>query len=380
MPLDLDYLYFICTNGLVLITSHTSREHVPQEVMQCLSNLCSVLVNRLDTRRTSLVILNEIAGLMGRPKIIVSEQHIRRLIEIGLTVPCISKLLGVSTRTIERRMQEFGITVRGTYSQLTDEELDNLVVAIKTTSPHSGYRMMRGHLKALGHRVQWSRVFNSMNRVDSAGVLARMSQLGHVVRRSYSVQAPLSLMHLDTNHKLIRYGFVIFGGIDGYSRKVMYLGAATNNKAETALGFFLEAVEKHGVPSRVRADQGVENVDIARWMFTVQGCGRGCFISGKSVHNQRVERLWKDVWMSVSNLYYDVLHNLEESGTLDPSNTIHLFCAHYVFLPRLQRDLDTFTEAWNDHSIRTEQNLSPNQLWEIGLAKNTVNVSCNVEV
>ncbi len=32
-----------------------------------------------------------------------------------------------------------------------------------------------------------------MNRVDSAGVLARMSQLGHVVRRSYSVQAPLSL-------------------------------------------------------------------------------------------------------------------------------------------------------------------------------------------
>lgn len=64
--------------------------------------------------------------------------------------------------------------------------------------------MMRGHLKALGHRVQWSRVWDSMNRVDSAGVLARISQLGHVVRRSYSVQVPLSLVHLDTNHKLIR--------------------------------------------------------------------------------------------------------------------------------------------------------------------------------
>ncbi len=94
----------------------------------------------------------------------------------------------------------------------------------------------------------------------------------------------------------------------------------------------------------------------------------------------RIERLWKDVWMSVSNLYYDVLHNLEDSGSLDPSNTIHLFCAHYVFLPRLQRDLDTFTDAWNDHSIRTEQNLSPNQLWEIGLAQNPVNVSCDMEV
>ncbi len=40
LPLDLDYLYFICTNDLGLITSHTSREHVPQEVMQCLSNQC----------------------------------------------------------------------------------------------------------------------------------------------------------------------------------------------------------------------------------------------------------------------------------------------------------------------------------------------------
>ncbi len=89
--------------------------------------------------------MNEIAGPTGLPKTIVSEQHLRRLVEIDLTVPCISKLLGMSTRTIECRMQQFGITVKGTYSQLTDEELDNLVVAIKIKS---NQRML--HLSSLG--------------------------------------------------------------------------------------------------------------------------------------------------------------------------------------------------------------------------------------
>lgn len=56
----------------------------------------------------------------------------------------------------------------------------------------------------------------------------------------------------------------------------------------------------------------------------------------------RIERLWRDGWMTVSNVNYETLHSLEDEGVVDPSDSIHLFYAQHVFLPRLQRDLDVF--------------------------------------
>lgn len=82
--------------------------------------------------------------------------------------------------------------------------------------------------------------------------------------------------------------------------------------------------------------------------------------------SHRIERLWRDLWMGVTCVFYNVLHQLEEENLLDLSNPLHLFCCHYVFLPRLQVNLDIFKQGWDNHPMRTEQNLTPNQLWELG--------------
>ena len=68
------------------------------------------------------------------------------------------------------------------------------------------------------------------------------------------------------------------GGFDGYCRLPVYLKVSPNNRADTVLTAFLEAVSQYGLPSRVRADCGRENAGI-------------CLHTQNKVHTEEVSSL-----------------------------------------------------------------------------------------
>ena len=361
-----------CLDQLVQIYRHLMIAPHVRLQSEAIENLRSALkqkIDRLNSSSTSsrnCLIQYESTG--GRRRMVIPVTIVRNLREEGLGWSSIAEIFGISARTLQRRRNELNIPDDFMYSNLTDAELDNIVGEIKRENPFAGQILVMGGLQNKGLRIHCQRVRESLHRVDPFGTAMRLQNL--IPRRRYRVAGPNALWHIDGNHKLIKWKFVIHGGIDGYSRCVVYLKCSPDNRAKTVLNCFREACTKWGVPSRTRSDYGMENIQVADFMINYRGTDRGSHLCGTSVHNQRIERLWRDLNRTLIRFFRLIFIHLEEEYGFDIDDTVHLYCLHYVYMARINRAFRTFTETWNNHSIRTEHNRTPLQLWQVGMITN----------
>ena len=129
----------------------------------------------------------------GRPKIAVSLSQVSGLRELGFSWSKIAKLIGVGDRTLLRRRQESGQEhLLNGISEISNEQLDDIVSEITLRAPDAGERMIIGAVRARRVRVQRWRIREAISRVDPIGKMLR-SQRRTIARRIYSVPCPNAL-------------------------------------------------------------------------------------------------------------------------------------------------------------------------------------------
>jgi hypothetical protein len=74
-------------------------------------------------------------GLVGRPRFQISYHQLHTLITMHLSVPQIADIIGVSVSTVRRRMSEYNLSIRSTYSTISDVELDARAILWLGESP-----------------------------------------------------------------------------------------------------------------------------------------------------------------------------------------------------------------------------------------------------
>ena len=204
----LDWLYHITVELLgqipqgdqVMSLIQTARDDVMSSLIGERSHSYSLPENIVCTSSSS--------GLRGRPKYDLCSEQLEFLRQCDFKASEMALLLGVSESTVKRRLRKIagnGITVQSQFCQISDEELDRLVLTQLDAFPNCGYRRMQGLLKSLGYKTPQQRMRECMRRVNPEGVVLRRLELRAVHRRRYHVSGPLALWHIDGNHKLIRY-------------------------------------------------------------------------------------------------------------------------------------------------------------------------------
>ena len=338
-----------------------------------INNVSDVMALRVECTKYGIGTPTTQRDQFGNLKYEIPKEVLQCYLEEDFKISEIATMFCVSESTIYRRMRFYNLS-KLDFSDISDEQLDVYVRGIAKDFPLCGEVMIGQLLR--GKNVQRMRLRDSIHRVDECGVQERKK--GRLHRRVYNVKGPNQLWHVDTNHKLVRWNFIIVGGIDGFSRLPVMLNCTNNNKADTLLSCFVNAVSDYGLPSRVRTDKGLENVGIADYMIEKRGNNRGSIITGRSTHNQRIERLWRDVFQGVLSNYHHLFYFLEDQNFLDPINDKHIAALHYVYMHEINKKLKLWQRAWSNHRMRSVRS-SPLRLWIAGQVQNPVGLHLSAD-
>ena len=236
---------------------------------------------------------------------------------------------------------------------------------------NSGEQELQCSGRNIGYRSMWQRLVvdhdlvvtketarHPLRFLDPEGVDERLRH--RLQRRQYKGRGPNFLWHIDGFVKLKPYGFCIQGGIDGYSRRILWLEVGiSNNKPAFIAKYFVGCVKvAGGTACIVRANLGTENTYVAgiQRFLRNDSCDSffkdKSFMYGRSISNQQIEALWSQLRRRCASWWMEHFKELRGSGLYCDSNPVHVDCLRFCYMGLIRDELHRFARLWNNHRIR----------------------------
>ena len=137
-----------------------------------------------------------------------------------------------------------------------------------------------------------------MKQLDPVGLACRTNDLNRK-RGEYIVLGPNFIWSIDGHDKLAEWRFQIYGGIDAYARKIIWIYAGISNRtSQSVLRQYLTTCSTLGFqPKIVRSDRGKETLLATKVHFAFARTMQDnlnfkvgdCWFYGTSTKNQRLE-------------------------------------------------------------------------------------------
>ncbi len=108
--------------------------------------------------------------------------------DLGFSWIAISRMLSVNIRTLYNYRTQLGLVDYGSFTDITNDDLDRLIADIVRQTPGSGETYVTGSLRGKGIRVQRWRARERLRTVDPVGRALRGRRA--IQRRVYNVSAP----------------------------------------------------------------------------------------------------------------------------------------------------------------------------------------------
>ena len=268
----------------------------------------------------------------------------------------------MSIRQLKRILRNLHLKRRSVQNN-SDEIINALESELKSSGSSIGYRQMH-HRLTMNHGLFINRetVRKALKLLDPDGVSCRSKH--KLKRRMYRAKGPNFIWHIDGYDELKPFGFSIHGGIDGFSRRILWLEVGhTNKNPKVVAHYFVNCVQQvGGLPRIVRADAGTENVNVSGIQRFLRRDdedsfgGEKSFMYGKSTSNQRIESWWSFLRKSFTGWWMEFFKKMREDGEYCDDNPVHIQCLSYCFMSLLKEELYCVAQNWNLHKIRPTRN------------------------